>query len=390
MRPYCGRECPSGPMTWMLCQPVHAISSARRSSSPTRHVSRVASLHDRRPGRERVAVPVASEHGHELVERRGRGRLAALDARGRGLVLLCGVGDGGRAAAADAPHPGAPVRGVGVEAADGHGAGESVRRELAGHGKQGQRDRQFERARVLAGGQGRVSGAGGLEAHVGADGAHVEVLQGVGDGRGRLLRHGVADVGDMESSGRVGGGGHREQVSLDAACVRAVDLHFGFLGGADRVGGAICRCCRKGLVGVSAGNMARRLDLPEPHRVETSVDARPGPPACWAVAARLSWVGERGGRTRDTGPRPACRGRWGGVGVVPGRSTGRAGRQGCRRVVSRARTRWPARSGAAGWVRRSVTDRRRPPGRRSVRPGSRSTGRGRRRPGSGRSPWVRR
>ena len=37
MRPYCGRECPSGPMTWMLCQPAHAISSARRSLLLMRH-----------------------------------------------------------------------------------------------------------------------------------------------------------------------------------------------------------------------------------------------------------------------------------------------------------------------------------------------------------------
>ena len=48
---------------------------------------RVASLHGGRPGRERVAVLVVGEHGHELVERHGAGRLAALDAGGRGLVL---------------------------------------------------------------------------------------------------------------------------------------------------------------------------------------------------------------------------------------------------------------------------------------------------------------
>ena len=118
------------------------------------------------------------------------------------------------------------VRAVGGEAADGDDIRDSVHRELVGHGEQGQRDRQFERARVTAGGQGRISGAGGLEAHVGADLADTEPLQGVGDGGGGLLRFGVADAGDVESSGSVGGGGHREQVSVDAACVRAVDLHW--------------------------------------------------------------------------------------------------------------------------------------------------------------------
>ena len=192
--------------------------------------SRVASLHGGRPGRERVAVLVAGEHGHKLVERRGAGRLAALDAGGRGLVLgndqpeaarPHGVGDGGRAVGADAPHAGTLVRGVGVEAADGHDAGESVHRELVRHAEQGQRDRQLERARVPAGGQGRVWGAGGLEVHVGAEVAGAEPLQGVGDGGGRVLGDGVRDAGDVESSGRVGGGGHFEQVSVDAACVRA-------------------------------------------------------------------------------------------------------------------------------------------------------------------------
>ena len=166
--------------------------------------------------RERLAVPVAAEHGHELIERHGACRLGrALGAGGCGLVLgddqpeaarRRGVGDGGSAAGADAPHAGALDRCVGVEAADGHDVRDSVRGELAGHGEQSQRDRQIERARVPAGGQRRVSGAGGLEAHVGADVGDAEPLEGVGDGGRRVLGDGVADAGDVESSGSVRGG----------------------------------------------------------------------------------------------------------------------------------------------------------------------------------------
>ncbi len=209
---------------------------------------RVAPLHGGRPGRERVFVPVADEDGHELVERCGAGRPATLGAGGGGLVLgddqpeaarLRGVGDGGRAAGTDAPDAGSLARGVGLEAADGHGAGDSVRGELAGHGEHGQRDRHLERARVPAGGQGRFSVVGGFEAHVGADAAHAEPLQRLGDGCGSLLRFGVSDAGDVKSSGLVGVGGHREDVPVDPACVRAVDLHLVLLGGTDKgTGGA--------------------------------------------------------------------------------------------------------------------------------------------------------
>ena len=235
MRPYCGRECPSGPAMWMLCHPAHAISSARRSPSVMGHAPGSRRFGAVARGGSGSAVLVAGEHGHELLERHGADRLGALGAGGRGLVLgddqpeaacLSGVGDGGRAAGSGAPHAEPVVRAVGGEAADGNDVPDSVHRELAGHGEQGQRDRQFERARVPAGGQGRISGAGGLEAHVGANLADAEPLQGVGDGGRRLLRLGVADAGDVESSGSVGGGGHREQVPVDAACVRAVDLHW--------------------------------------------------------------------------------------------------------------------------------------------------------------------
>ena len=76
----------------------HRVRRARRPSRRTRdlereqvaladaHVPRVALLHDDRPGRQRVAVLIVGEHGDDLVERRGVGRLAALDAGARGLV----------------------------------------------------------------------------------------------------------------------------------------------------------------------------------------------------------------------------------------------------------------------------------------------------------------